>query len=452
MLIYLLIPLLLVLKSVAVQARSIEDYELFHITLLAVPGPLSTGESHDSLDNTAGDQHNDLLPKSMKMQYILGEAIKQNYKQLFTSPNGELFKPSNLSLYNSGTPGTNRSSDALAASLMSNTDYGLLEKITEYEATSDKTCFPPFFGLMNTYQTPISPKQVHQQIHSFNCSYQDVGSVGFLVGKCPGFTEWMQKKVEEHQESLLDKVKTDQLEQELKIAGYELPDSKGSPANTLHNLRSLYDQLSAQTNHRGMLPTNITRGLMDRLKNVADVAFSLQVPPAGGRGDRSKTSTHELTLELLRGFEEVLSSRTAFRGIEYLTSMHRSSEVRAMYLSPLALHSLTTNLGLSSTECLLQLGSKKGEESKCLDPPGYASNWVFELYRVKDRPEAVFVRSRYNGQLVDICGLDTGISKDLFCPYQLFRDIFKNTLLVSRDWKDAPNILHQWGFCPKGHN
>lgn len=432
------------------QSRSIDDFELLHVTLLTVPGPQPINISEFGFEFQHDTLGHEITPNGMKMHYILGHLLRENYWSRLK----ETVRKSDLLIMGcaSSTFGTDQSSDALLAGFCQESEVEGVIKVTEFSTSPGKSAFPPFFGLKSAFQTPLSLQYLQRPIHTWSMRHNDIGSEQSYPNSCSEFVKWFEGVKQHNLEHLEEGLDLSEILNKLHQTGISKEQLLHKRNSLLAGLAALYEQAHAYKNYFGQLPTQLSEELFVSLRKFADIWFSSRVLPAGRRNTPFRASTHDLGLELLRGFAQMIPSGSKSVGMEFLTSMGRSNIFRTMVLSREALHSITTNLYMSSTDCLLSRLRGKTPEGMCLDPPSYASNWVIEIYTPKSGSGGVFARARYDGQLINVCNLDTAISKELLCPYALFRDVLKNTLLIQPTLERSDTFLREWQFTEDTSN
>src|SRR3990167_3951844 len=264
----LLMLLLLSSNLWLTQSRSIDDFELLHVTLLTVAGPQPIKFSEFGFEFQHDTLGHEITPNGMKMHYILGHLLRENYWSRLK----ETVRKSDLLIMAcaSSTFGTDQSSDALLAGFCQESEVEGVIKVTEFSTTPEKSAFPPFFGLKSAFQTPLSLQYLQRPIHTWSMHHNDIGSEQSYPNSCPEFVEWFDRVKKHNLGHVEEGLDLSEILNKLHQTGISKEQLLHKRNSLLAGLAALYEQANAYKNYFGQLPTQLSEELFVSLRKYAD--------------------------------------------------------------------------------------------------------------------------------------------------------------------------------------
>lgn len=364
-------------------------------------GARTTWKSILNLSLTSEIGVGNITANGMRMHFLLGSQIRQNYPSIFNSP----FTNFDVDLFSSSSIRTIMS---LQSHLLGLFPLGTGEQLSL--DTNSKYALPPFANpqssFSNTSALPRALRVLPYQVNSVDLDYLFMPSMYSSCGK-------VSKVVEEQKNDLYTKYSSlfNDLSDQVNAAGFDSKKYANSNKWSLNDLSQLYDEMRSYENYYGKLYSGLPQDLYNKLYLAANINFPILFP------------TETATRLMADG-----AARQIIKGMEnYISGSNTKTKLRIFSGHDTGIYSHMLLYNLTDLQCNLDIFTKGSASRKCENIPEFASSFLYELN--KDPSGQFYVKVLLNGTPLIICDENSDV---YYCKYDKFKETFQKKLFFNQ--------------------
>ena len=394
-----------ILAIVAMTNCQESDYEVVHISEYVRHGARTTFLDKMNYSFTQIVGQGNLTANGMRMQYLLGKQLKEQYPGIFKDKVGW----DDVAIY---TSSVGRAMTSAVSHLLGMFPLGVGDKITGGKKLPHRL-LPPFEGLDVKFDEDDEfalPKGFNPFPFNVKTPEIDLMFLPHITASCPNGNSYLNAKSLELHEKYNYLVSN--LSKELEEAGWSARKIYQIQNFTIEKIGHLHDEMMSYLNYYGKLPSTMTQELYHKISMIANINLDLLYPD-----DTTK---------------RLFSDGIARAIIKNMRSFIYGSSMQKFILysgHDLGIYSHMLQYGMTSLECHLRSFTDGHTEQGCESIPTYTTSFIYELNM---RDGEYFVRTLYNGKPFKICKQDKK-SHGYYCKFAEFENTIGDLLYFKGD-------------------